>query len=126
MKKYILIVDDEFGLADVTAALLTDLGYEVEIAINGKLGLDSLAKRAADLVVTDVMMPVMDGPEMIRQMRSDVRYANIPVILMSALPEAVPQGDAALHDGVLLKPFSLGELLAMVEALLTTRARAPE
>ena len=118
MKHYVLIVDDEFGLADVTAALLTDLGYEVAIAINGKLGLELLSTRAADIVITDVMMPVMDGPEMIRRMRADPRFATIPVILMSALPEAVPQGDAALHDAVLLKPFALGELLELLARLL--------
>ena len=122
MKKYILIVDDEFGLADVTADLLTDLGYEVAIAINGKLALEALGGRLADLVLTDVMMPVMDGPELIRRMRADDRFRAIPVILMSALPEAVPQGDAALHDGVLLKPFALGELLELMETLLTRRA----
>ena len=119
MKKYILIVDDEFGLADVTADLLTDLGYEVAIAINGRLALEALGGRPADLVLTDVMMPVMDGPELIRRMRADGRLRAIPVILMSALPEAVPQGDAALHDGVLLKPFALGELLELMETLLT-------
>ena len=118
MKHYVLIVDDEFGLADVTAALLTDLGYEVAIAINGKLGLELLSTRVADVVITDVMMPVMDGPEMIRRMRADPRFATIPVILMSALPEAVPQGDAALHNAVLLKPFSLGELLEVLATLL--------
>lgn len=117
MKKTLLIVDDEFGLADVTADLLTDLGYEVDIAINGKLALERLATRTIDLVLTDVMMPVMDGPELIRCMRADSRFAHIPVVLMSALPEAVPQGDAALHDGVLIKPFSLGELLELIQTL---------
>ena len=118
MKKSVLIVDDEFGLADVTADVLTDLGYEVDIAINGKLALERLATRTVDLVLTDVMMPIMDGPELIRSMRADSRFAKIPIILMSALPEAVPQGDAALHDGVLIKPYSLGELLEMIKALI--------
>ncbi len=122
MKGYVLIVDDEFGLADVTSYLLTNLGYVVAIAINGKLGLESIDARVPDIVITDVMMPVMDGPEMIRVMRADKRYAHIPTILMTALPEAVPQGDLAQHDAVLLKPFSLPELLEVMERLMKPRA----
>ena len=116
-----LIVDDEFGLADVTSYLLTNLGYVVAIAINGKLGLESMESRLPDIVLTDAMMPVMDGPEMIRRMRADKRYAQIPTILMTALPEAVPTGDEAMHDAVLLKPFSMAELLEVIERLVKPR-----
>jgi DNA-binding response OmpR family regulator len=118
MTQSVLIVDDEFGLADITADLLTEAGYDVALAINGKLGLASLAVRTADIVLTDLMMPVMDGPEMIRRMRADPRFAAIPTILMTALPEAVPHGDAAQHDAVLVKPFSMTELLETIRRLL--------
>jgi CheY-like chemotaxis protein len=118
MNHSVLIVDDEFGLADITADLLREAGYEVRLAINGKLGLDSLAAHPADLVLTDLMMPVMDGPEMIRRMRADPRFAAIPAVLMTALPEAIPAGDIALHDAVLIKPFSLAEVLGVVQRLL--------
>lgn len=121
MTQTVLIVDDEFGLADITADLLRDAGYDVTLAINGKLALDSLAASPADLVLTDLMMPVMDGPEMIRRMRADPRFAAIPVILMTALPEAVPTGAAALHDALLVKPFSVDEVLAAVHRLLAPR-----
>ena len=118
MNHSVLIVDDEFGLADITADLLREAGYEVRLAINGKLGLDSLAAHPADLVLTDLMMPVMDGPEMIRRMRADPRFAAIPAVLMTALPEAIPAGDPAPHDAVLIKPFSLAEVLEVVQRLL--------
>ena len=118
MTQSVLIVDDEFGLADITAELLTDAGYDVALAINGKLGLASLAVRPADIVITDLMMPVMDGPELIRQMRADPRLAQIPTILMTALPEAIPTGAAALHHAVLVKPFSMTELLQTLHRLL--------
>jgi DNA-binding response OmpR family regulator len=118
MTQSVLIVDDEFGLADITAELLTEAGYDVALAINGKLGLASLATRRADIVITDLMMPVMDGPELIRRMRADPKLAQIPTILMTALPEAVPTGDAAMHDAVLVKPFSMIELLATIHQLL--------
>lgn len=121
MTRSVLIVDDEFGLADVTADLLTEEGYDVALAINGKLGLESLAARPADLVLTDLMMPVMDGPEMLRRMRKDPKLAAIPVILMTALPEAIPASDGALHDAVLIKPFSRRELLETMQRLLSPR-----
>ena len=122
MTHSVLIVDDEFGLADITADLLTEAGYDVALAINGKLGLASLAVRPADIVLTDLMMPVMDGPEMIRRMRADPRFAKIPAILMTALPEAIPAGDAALHNAVLIKPFSMAELLDTLTRLLRPEA----
>jgi CheY-like chemotaxis protein len=118
MAQSVLIVDDEFGLADITADLLTELGYEVALAINGKLGLARLAVQRFDIVLTDLMMPVMDGPEMIRRMRADPALATIPTILMTALPEAIPTGAAALHDAVLVKPYSMAELLETVRRLL--------
>jgi CheY-like chemotaxis protein len=118
MPQSVLIVDDEFGLADITADLLREAGYDVTLAINGKLGLASLATRHADIVLTDLMMPVMDGPEMIRRMRADPKLARIPAILMTALPEAVQGGDGAQHDAVLVKPYSMTELLAVIHRLL--------
>ena len=118
MKQTVLIVDDEFGLADITADLLTEAGYDVALAINGKLGLASLATRRADVVLTDLMMPVMDGPEMIRRMRADPALATIPTILMTALPEVVPGGEGALHDALLVKPFTITELLSVLHRLL--------
>ena len=61
---------------------------------------------------------VMDGPEMIRRMRADPALARIPIILMTALPEAIPKGADAHHDVALVKPFSLAELLRTMERLL--------
>lgn len=118
MPQSVLIVDDEFGLADITADLLRDIGYDVELAINGKLALASLATRRADIVLTDLMMPVMDGPELIRRIRADPALASIPIILMTALPEAVPAAPGPHHDVVLVKPFSITELIETMQVLL--------
>lgn len=121
MTASVLIVDDEFGLADVTADLLKEVGYDVAISINGKLGLASLTSRRADVVLVDLMMPVMDGPEMVRRMRSDPKLATIPAILMTALPEAVPAGADQLFIAVLVKPFSMTVLLEALERALASR-----
>ena len=120
MKPFVLIVDDEFGLAEMSAELLVEDGYEVAIAINGKLALSVMESRDVALVLTDLMMPIMDGPEMIRHMRADVRLAKIPVILMTALPEAIPAEGESAHDALLVKPFSVRELLDTVRRLRST------
>ena len=83
----ILIVDDEFGVANVLAAALADEGYRVFVAANGRQGLDRLSENKPDLVVLDFMMPLLDGAGMARAMRADPAFADIPIIMMSALAE---------------------------------------
>jgi CheY-like chemotaxis protein len=121
MTTFVLIVDDEFGLADVTADALGDRGFEVAVAINGRDALEVLSRRTPDLVLTDAMMPLMDGPELIQKMRADDRYAAIPVILMTALPEAIPPEAEAQAAAVLVKPFRIALLVKVIERLIPPR-----
>ena len=114
----ILIVDDEFGLADVIAEVLSEVGYDVAIAINGQLGLVSMSEVEPDLVLLDMMMPVLDGPAMLRAMRANPKYADIPVVMMTSLPEALPPADGVQYQGLLQKPFTQEKLLSMLQALL--------
>lgn len=67
----ILIVDDEFGVADLLDAILTDEGYRVITAINGKRGLETMMMERPDLIFLDYMMPVMDGAGLLRSMAAD-------------------------------------------------------
>jgi CheY-like chemotaxis protein len=122
MKKRILIVDDEFGLADVVAEILTDQGYEAAIAINGRLGLAHIAELRPSLVLLDVMMPVLDGPATLLAMRANPDFAAIPVIMMTALPEALPKANPPLYQAVLYKPFTLESLQSAVERLIGASA----
>ena len=69
----ILIVDDEFGLAEMLREMLRESGFEVTLAINGRLALEILGEERVDLVLTDMMMPVMDGAELATAMRERVR-----------------------------------------------------
>lgn len=117
----VLIVEDELRIAEVIAEVLREDGHDVALAVDGEHGLAHLAERRADLVFADLVMPVMDGLAMIRRMRGDPRLAAIPTVLMTALADAVPTGDAALHDAVLIKPFGIIEVLAVMERLLPPR-----
>jgi len=116
----ILVVEDEFGIAEVLQSALTDAGHDVVLAINGKQGLERLKETRPDLVILDFMMPVLDGPGMLGAMRSAPEFGDIPAILMSSLPEAaVMQEAAGLYDGFLRKPFSLRMVLQIINNIRT-------
>jgi DNA-binding response OmpR family regulator len=116
MRKSVLIVDDEFGLADLLADMLTERGFEVRVAINGVLGMHALEAQPADLVLLDVMMPIMDGATMLRELRASERFAHIPVVMMTAVPRGVPVG--AEPDAFLRKPFTTDELFEVLRRFL--------
>jgi CheY-like chemotaxis protein len=118
MKRSILIVDDEFGLADLMAELLAEAGYDVSIAINGLLAWKTLGQKRPGLVLADVMMPVVDGSELLRRMKADPAFADIPVVLMTSLPESLPKDDPPLYSGVLHKPFTAPKLFSIVRRFL--------
>jgi CheY-like chemotaxis protein len=101
----ILIVDDEFGLAEMLREMLRDSGFEVTLAINGRLALEILSEEKVDLVLTDMMMPVMDGAELAAALRSDRRHRDTPIVMMTSLPTARPQAQG-LFNAVLRKPFT--------------------
>ena len=110
----VLIVDDEVGMTQVVGDLLSQHGYLVSVASNGRLALAQLREHPVDLVLTDVMMPVMDGPELLQEMLADERCRKIPVIFMTSLPDSVP-AEASADHAVLEKPFSSELLLKTIE-----------
>ena len=113
----ILIVDDEFGLAEMLREMLREHGYEVTLAINGRLALDILAERPINLVITDLMMPVMDGSELATAMRRSADLGRIPIMLMTSLPSALPR-QRELFDAVLRKPFTPTLLMETIQDCL--------
>jgi CheY-like chemotaxis protein len=117
MQPSILIVDDEFGLAEMLRDMLREHGYEVTLAINGRLALDVLTERRIDLVITDMMMPVMDGSELATVMRHTETLQGIPIMLMTSLPSALPR-QRELFDAVLRKPFTPTLLMQAIQRCL--------
>jgi signal transduction histidine kinase/FixJ family two-component response regulator len=121
----ILLADDNADLRDYLRRLLGER-YAVEAVGDGAAALRAARSRLPDLVLADVMMPELDGFEMLRELRADPRTRAIPVILLSARAgeEATIDGLAAGADDYLMKPFSARELLARVEGRLEmTRLR---
>jgi CheY-like chemotaxis protein len=116
--KTILVVDDEFGVAEVLEALLTDEGYRVTTAVNGRQGLTRLSEVRPDLVLLDVMMPIVDGPAMLRAMQEDPILRAIPVVMMSSLGEDVVRTQCQGYAAFLRKPFRATAVLDTVARIL--------
>jgi len=117
----VLIVDDEFGVAEVLQSILEDEGYRVVTAINGKQGLARLAEVTPDLVMLDYMMPIMDGTKTLAAIRNDGAYANLPVIMMSSLDEATVRDSTTQYTTFLRKPFRAAAVIALVSKLISER-----
>ncbi len=116
--KTIVIIDDEFGLADVLEATLSDSGYRVVTAANGQQGIRIMAEHPPDLVLLDYMMPLLDGPGVLNAMHADSRLKSVPVVMMSAMPESVVQSRCQGYFAFLRKPFGFDPLLAVVARAL--------
>ncbi|MEG4486831.1 ATP-binding protein [Microcoleus sp. D2_18a_B4] len=119
LKSKILLVDDNADMRDYIRRLLSG-SYIVQTVADGVAALTAIENNPPDLVLTDVMMPGMDGFELLRSLRSNPATQDIPIILLSARAgeESRIEGLAAGADDYLIKPFSARELLARVEASL--------
>ncbi|MBW4583662.1 ATP-binding protein [Aetokthonos hydrillicola Thurmond2011] len=115
----ILVVDDNADMRDYLYRLLSQR-YEVEAVEDGMAAIATIRQGIPDLVLTDVMMPKLDGFSLLRELRSDPQTQNLPIILLSARAgeESRIEGLEAGADDYLIKPFSARELLARVEANL--------
>jgi PAS domain S-box-containing protein len=124
----ILIVDDNYDMRDYLRRLL-DPYFTVILAVNGRDALSKIDTEAPDLVLSDIMMPIMDGTAMLKHIRASADHVSLPVIFLSARAgeEARINGLEAGADDYLVKPFSAAELLTKVKAQIkisTIRRRA--
>ena len=120
----ILVVDDVADNVEILRMRLTSLGYEVVVASDGEEALAAVAKELPDLVLLDIMMPKIDGLEVVRRMKADPSLPFIPVILVTAkaTPKDVVAGLDAGGDDYLTKPIDHGALVARVRAMLRIKA----
>lgn len=114
MSPLVLVVDDEFDIAEVVHLVLEERGFTVLLASDGAEAQAILEKETPALVVTDLMMPRLNGAELIAWLRSQKRLAEVPVISMSAVTPAKNAG----WQEFLQKPFTLKRLVAAVTAVL--------
>lgn len=117
----VLVVEDEFAIAELLEMALSDGGYRVTIAANGRQGLERLAQDPLpDLVISDFMMPVLDGAKFLQAMRQTEAHRDIPYIIMSSVPEASVRARIDGYAGFVRKPFKLTDMVHLVERVLNT------
>jgi DNA-binding response OmpR family regulator len=120
MSDRILVVDDDPEIRDFVKTNLEAEGFEVQVAAGGPEALELAAQRPPALVLLDVMMPAMDGLATLRHLRNDVPTANIPVVMLTARPQAAERvkGLDLGADDYLTKPFETEELVARVRSVI--------
>ena len=117
----ILVVDDEYLIADILGYALEDEGFMVVKASNGQKGLEVLERERPALIITDFMMPVMDGLEFAKAVRALPAVNHLPIILISGAQAHLGMERSDLFDAVLNKPFNIQEILATVRDLLAAK-----
>jgi PAS domain S-box-containing protein len=120
----VLLVDDDAEILEATGQVLRDWGYEVDAALDGLTALSLARGTRHDLVLVDLMMPVMDGWALIHKMREENLLHGVPVVVFSAHRELREKAKELDPDATLRKPFELGELQGVMERLLSREPAA--
>ncbi|RKH71914.1 response regulator [Corallococcus aberystwythensis] len=115
----VLVVDDDPDILEALSEILEAEGFEIRRARNGKEALERLEPDPPDLILLDLMMPVMDGWEFAQRMRQKPDFAAIPIIVLSADRNVGSKAKDIGAMGHLAKPFELNDLLSMVRQSLS-------
>ncbi len=120
-KKKILIVEDDNFVAEVYSTKLLEMGHEVRIAQNGEEGLDMVRESAPDLILLDIIMPVMGGIEMLEEMKKQEGLEKIPVILLTNVgeKESIQKvQNLGVQDYLIKSHFTPAEVIDKIETVL--------
>ncbi len=123
MAKKILVVDDEADLRLMVSRGLAKRGYEVTGGKDGREALEQARRLLPDLIILDIFLPFMNGDDVVRALKKDEKLKQIPVILISSVPEGLDEKAAASGaDAYLHKPFALEELAGLVNKFFAAQA----
>jgi len=119
MTQRVLLAEDEPNIVESLTFLLRREGFEVEVHLNGAEALSAALAAPPDVVILDVMLPQLDGFEILRRLRSDTRSENLPVIILTAKGQREDRETALVEgaDRFITKPFSNAELVDAVKGL---------
>jgi CheY-like chemotaxis protein len=117
-KRSVLIVDDDATITSVLEFLLADSGYEVRSAGDGRVALQLSEEWHPDLILLDLMMPVMNGWEVMTRLRANPEMRHIPVLILSADQNVARKAMDLGAEGYIAKPFDVDDLLSRVASLL--------
>jgi len=124
MPRDVLVIEDDSRSSRLLELILGSQAYGVTVATNGDEGLALMRARRFDLLVLDLMLPGMDGFEILRQIRADPQLADVPVVVSSARAQATSRHQAAELGAAayLTKPYRKADLLEIVESLIDDRS----
>jgi DNA-binding response OmpR family regulator len=124
MAKKILIVDDEPSIIVALQFLMEQNGYETLVAFSGEEAMEAVAQHRPDLILLDIMLPVVDGFEVCQRVREKADWTDIRIVLVTALDREanVAKGLALGADAYVTKPFANAALIAKVKELLECRS----
>ncbi|HEV7292509.1 response regulator [Devosia sp. RR2S18] len=116
----VLTVDDSRTILAMLHHTLSNAGFEVLQAEDGKQGLDMLKNETVDVVITDINMPVMDGIEFIKQVRASGQYQSLPILILTTetSQDKRDQGKAAGGTGWIVKPFDPEKLISVIHRVV--------
>ena len=118
-RKTILIMDDDLALQTVLEIALREAGYEVVLANDGQEGIEKLKSLSPNLVISDIMMPQMDGVETFQHIKEQLQDNGIPIFIMTALNRKPWFADLEAEGAVIIqKPFEIEQLLRLVHDML--------
>ncbi|MDH4319323.1 MAG: response regulator transcription factor [Desulfobulbaceae bacterium] len=126
-KKYVLIVEDDEDIQQLVSYNLVKAGFSVEIVESGEAAIAAVEKCKPDLALLDIMLPDMDGLEVCKALRSEVRFSDLPIVMMTAKGEErdIVFGFESGVDDYITKPFSVSVLIARINAVLRRKERLP-
>jgi DNA-binding response OmpR family regulator len=116
--KRVLLIEDDAWIRTFLRDLLSDEGYGVVEAADGRTGLRVATEACPDLVLLDLAMPEFTGVDVLYGLKRSARTRSVPVLILSAFPGVLPDRDAALVAGVITKPIETGKLLASIRQTL--------
>lgn len=132
-RPYILIVDDDPDILEGILTILEDQPYRLATARDGKKCLEMIAEETPDLLILDLLMPRLDGWGVIRELRSEPRYANLPIMILTTVIEDASRRRYELETGMAMdvqdyvqKPAKPADLIQRIERLLQTQREAKE
>lgn len=120
IQQTVLIIDDDLALQTVLEIALREAGYNVVLANDGEEGLQKLAALKPNLVISDIMMPQLDGVETFQRMKETLQNEGIPVFIMTALSRKPWFADLEAEGAVIIqKPFEIDQVLNLARDLLS-------
>ena len=117
-KRTVLVIDDDDSILDLLEYLLTDNGYRVRVARDGQEALNLVAHEQPDLILLDLMMPVVNGWEVMWRLRQDDETVHIPVIIISADQNVAKKANDLEAEDYIAKPFDVDEIVGKIGRLL--------